>query len=369
MSSSQLSSSLSSFFSTIDPQSLGFTSFGATELKNPLSLAFYKSWLEKGYFGEMEYLRAHLPQKENPKLLDARAECALVFTFNYLPHPFPAAERELRIAHYVGEKDYHLWLKEKLGAIAEKLRIQFPDEIFLPMVDSSPVLERDLAVRAGLGWFGKNTCLLSREHGSLSFIGEIITSLKIPSLNHSATSSSASGPAVAISADFCGTCTRCIDICPTGALEFPRLLNATKCISYLTIESQELPPEDLREKIGDWFFGCDLCQTVCPWNQKVFGKTLETAPRRQLAPPSANTNPRAQLVSELREFLTVSGKQLQKKYADSPLIRARPFGLRRNAILVATNQGLTELLPEITALADDPRLASLVRWSTQTLSG
>jgi epoxyqueuosine reductase len=342
------STQLSSLLNFLNPEALGFAQVGATELKNPLSLDFYKSWLAHGYHGDMEYLASHLPQKENPGLIHPRLESALVFTFKYLPHPFPAANQTLRIAQYVGNSDYHLWLKEKLQFVCEELKKEYPNEIFLPMTDSTPVLERDLAVRSGLGWFGKNTCLLSREEGSFSFIGEILTSLKISS-------------AASLSADFCGTCTRCMDICPTQALEAPRLLNANKCISYLTIESQNLPEESLRSKIGDWFFGCDLCQTVCPWNQKVFGKNLETNSHRDLS------GSREALIEELRLFLTLSGKQLQKKFGDSPLIRARPFGLRRNAIIVATNQGLKELISEISAFKTDDRLGPLVEWSLKNL--
>jgi epoxyqueuosine reductase len=156
-----------------------------------------------------------------------------------------------------------------------------------------------------------------------------------------------------------------LDICPTGALEAPRLLNAQKCISYLTIESRAIPVPELRSGIGDLFFGCDLCQTVCPWNEKAFRRELqldlqilEKAPLRKLT-----SDRREQLVGELREILTLSGKKLQKKYLNSPLQRAGPFGLRRNAIVVAANQGLSELRSEIQQWTEDEKLRELVAWA------
>ncbi|PIS11544.1 MAG: tRNA epoxyqueuosine(34) reductase QueG, partial [Bdellovibrio sp. CG10_big_fil_rev_8_21_14_0_10_47_8] len=203
--------------------------------------------------------------------------------------------------------------------------------------------------RSRLGWIGKNTCLIHPKKGSLFLVGEILTSLSI-------------APTPETMHDFCGTCTRCIDICPTSALEEPRLLNANKCISYLTIESRELPPEAIRPQIKDWFFGCDLCQTVCPWNQKLFGQNLDTRPQR-----TVDTDSRQELIIELREILTLSGKKLEKKYAHSPLQRAGPFGLRRNAIVVAANQNLVELIPEIREQSRHDKLQDLVDWALSQL--
>lgn len=331
-------------------QEKGFRAWGLASLANPVSLEFYRSWIEKNYHGEMQYLERHLPQKENPKLINSRIESALVFTYPYVPHPAPLAQSSLRTALYAKGEDYHFWLKAKLEEIAENLRATYPDEVFLCLTDSSPILERDLAFRAGLGWVGKNTCLLDRKGGSLFLIGEIVTSLRFEEKADTL-------------ADFCGTCTRCVEICPTGALEKPRLLNAQKCISYLTIESRKIPPQELREAIGDHFFGCDLCQTVCPWNQKVFGKSLEVKVRRDL-----NSEARISLQEELREILTLSGKKLEKKFFGSPLQRAGPFGLRRNAIIVAANQDLKELSAEISAWEKDEKLKELVEWAMTKLS-
>jgi epoxyqueuosine reductase len=147
-------------------------------------------------------------------------------------------------------------------------------------------------------------------------------------------------------------------------LEKPRVLNATKCISYWTIESRQIPPPELRSQIGDHFFGCDLCQTVCPWNQKVFGRELQVVKIRTL-----NSDQRSELEQELRLILTLSGKQLQKKFIGTPLLRAGPFGLRRNALLVAANQKLLALKPEISKHLKDEKLAELAQWTLDQLGG
>ena len=162
------------------------------------------------------------------------------------------------------------------------MRKEFVNQQFLCFTDSAPVLERDLAFRAGLGWIGKNTCVIHPQHGSLFFLGEILTSLQL----HSET------PQMA---DFCGTCDRCIQACPTQALSV-RKLEASKCISYWTIEARMDAPEALRPKFGDWFFGCDICQTVCPWNEKAFG--LSKKPITQPSP--------AEMIPDLRWILTTS---------------------------------------------------------------
>lgn len=312
----------------------------------------------------MAYLTEHLDLKEHPEkmLPAASARTALVFTKHYLPHPRPLANSATRRALYAQGEDYHHWFKSELNVIATKLKEKFPDGEFIAMTDSSPVLERDLAHRAGLGWFGKNTCLIHPKKGSLFFIGEIYTTLSAANLQ--TTNGQTANPfQIEPIPDLCGKCTRCLDICPTQAFTRAKVLDANKCISFLTIESKTTPPIELREKIGDWFFGCDLCQTTCPWNEKVFRHQLQTSPLL-----SDKVSPREPLVKELREILTLSGKQLQKKFIGSALSRAGAFGLRRNAIIVATNRGLYELLPEIKNLSQDLRLVELVEWSSFRLS-
>lgn len=332
---------------------LGFSHFGFSSLSKPLSFEFYQEWLQEGLHGDMKYLEEHAPIKESPQIKWPRAQSALVFAIPYFPHPegkedFPL--KNARISLYAQGMDYHFWFRERMQKLCASLKEQFPDEEFLSFTDSSPILERDLAKRAGLGWVGKNTCLIHPKKGSLFFIGEIYTSLKMNTEFEPLP-------------DFCGTCTRCIDICPTGALLEPRKMDARKCISYLTIESRSVPPEDLREKIGDWFFGCDLCQTVCPWNQKIFKGKLST--ELQLSLSADDT---AALTEDLRYILTSSGKKLEKDFWGTPLARAGSFGLKRNALVVVANKNLSALHKEVEGLLEHEKLRSLALWTLEKIS-
>lgn len=299
----------------------------------------------------MEYLKTHAPLKEQQTKFWPRATSALVFTKHYFPHPYKQdlPLKKSRIALYAQGTDYHLSFKKELLQIAEKLKTKFPNHEFLPLTDSSPVLERDLAATASLGWFGKNTCLIHPKKGSLFFLGEIYSDLSCDWQNKPLP-------------DFCGTCNRCIEICPTQALESPRLLNSNKCISFLTIESKTIPPLEMREKIGDWFFGCDLCQTVCPWNQKIFKDQLFTQSKLSLS-----ATDRKELIQDLQFVLNASGKTLQKSFYGLALARAGSFGLKRNAIIVAANQNLFELKEDILKLKNNEKLAELVNWALEKL--
>ncbi|MGZ3768907.1 MAG: tRNA epoxyqueuosine(34) reductase QueG [Bdellovibrio sp.] len=334
-------------------ESLGFSHFGFTPLNKPLSFEFYKQWLSEGYHGDMKYLVDHAEIKETPQLKWPRAQSALVFAIPYFPHPekiqqaFPL--QEARISLYAQGMDYHFWFKEKMSALSQQLQNQFPDEEFICFTDSSPILERDLAKRAGLGWVGKNTCLIHPKKGSLFFIGEIYTSLKIHT-------------DIAPLPDFCGNCTRCIDICPTKALVEPRKMDARKCISYLTIESRQVPDESLRNQIGDWFFGCDLCQTVCPWNQKIFKNQLVVEKKLPLNMAEEN-----RLIEDMKYILTSSGKKLERDFRGTPLARAGSFGLKRNALIVIANRKMKGLNAEIEALLKNEKLAELANWTLQQI--
>lgn len=331
----------------------GFSHFGIAKLERPLTMDFYQQWLEEGLHAGMGYLKEHKDIKENPQLKWPTAKSAFVFAVKYYPHPEKIENpplKSVRQSLYSQGFDYHHWFKFRMTQICEELKTQFSGHDFIAFTDSSPVLERDLARRAGLGWVGKNTCLIHPQQGSLFFIGEIYTSLDL-------------NPEVKLTHNFCGNCTRCIDICPTNALVEPHKMDAGKCISYLTIESKEVPPEPLREKIGDWFFGCDLCQTVCPWNQKIFKNELDT----ELV-LSLNSEEDDALTAELKEILISSGKQLAKRFKGTPLSRASAFGLKRNAIIVATNRKIYSLIPEIKNLIGDPKLNELCLWALEKLS-
>lgn len=332
---------------------LGISHFGLAPLTKPLSMDFYKEWLQQGLHGDMTYLAEHAAIKEQPQIKWPRARTAFVFALPYFPHPEQKPEfpvKQARISLYAQGMDYHFWFKDRMNHLCKKLSALFPSEEFIAFTDSSPILERDLAKRAGLGWVGKNTCLIHPKKGSLFFIGEIYTSMSLQT-------------EIEPLPDFCGSCTRCLDICPTGALIEPRKMDARKCISYLTIESRQLPPADLRDKIGDWFFGCDLCQTVCPWNQKIFKGRLSSEPLLAL-----DKNESALLAEDLRYILRSSGKKLEKDFRGTPLARAGSFGLKRNALLVAANRGLRELQEDIQPLLAHEKLGELADWCLKKLA-
>jgi epoxyqueuosine reductase len=324
----------------------GIHHFGWARLEKPLSLSFYEKWLDEGMNGDMDYLRRHLPQKSNPSLLLDAAKFAIVIGVPYAPeHPQPISlpVSNLKVAKYAKGLDYHDWLKDKLDAVVVELQARFSNAEFRTFTDSGPVLERDLAYRAGLGWVGKNTCLIDSARGSFFLIGEIFTTLELD--------------AIAVHPDRCGTCTRCIDACPTGALLGDRKMDARKCISYLNIESKTNPPVELRSKIQDWFFGCDICQDVCPWNHKALDAPTEVPPE----------NNRELVLEDLRWILMADEKTIQAKLKWTALSRARALGLRRNALIVAANIGAREILDLVVAQATDERLGELAKWAASQI--
>lgn len=297
----------------------------------------------------MKYLETHAPLKEDPARVFGEARSLVSVAVLYKPHPEPLSETPTgaRIAAYAHGADYHDWLSARLTRFAESLKMQIPQLEYLVATDSKPLLERDLAGQLGLGWTGKNTCLIHPKAGSFFLIGELLTNLDI-------TEFAAPDPVP----DFCGKCTRCLEACPTGALVEPRKLDATKCISYWTIESKAVPPEPLRSQMGDWFFGCDICQDVCPWNEKAL----------RLKPSSSVERLRTQEIEDLRFFLTASNREIERRLGASPVLRARPRGLRRNALIVAANLRLEELKPEISRWEKDPDLGDLAQWALGELN-
>lgn len=336
-------------------ESLNLDQIQLGPLKTPLTISFYEKWLAKGFHAEMAYLENHLPIKKSPELIHQNLQSIITVTQSYFPavepldNPIPA-----RIATYAQNKDYHFWLKEKLIKICEHLSQIYPDELFFPYVDSGPVLERNWAYQNGLGWFGKNSCLIHPKKGSLFFIAEILTTLKPLDLQNE----------IMPLPDLCGKCRKCIDICPTQALTEEKVLKADQCISYLTIESKTNPPIELRKKMGDWFFGCDLCQTTCPWNEKVFRSQnlLGTAATQTTLSLSLSHSERADLVAFFKEILQSSNKQIAKKFYGTPLFRSGGNGIKRNALIVISNQNLWELQPEVQLLTKHPKLSELALW-------
>lgn len=332
--------------------SQGFDLISATSLTKPMTIEFYKKWILEKNHGEMNYLETHLPFKENPSQLHDSINSAITIAFHYFPEVKPYDPTiPARTALYAQNQDYHFWLKDKLKLAIEYLQQHYPNEYFFPYVDSGPVLERDLAYQAGLGWFGKNTCIIHSKKGSLFFLAEILTSIPV-------------AEKIPLHEDLCGSCNKCIDICPTGALSGDKQLNANKCISYLTIESKTVPPKELRPKIGDWFFGCDLCQTVCPWNQKKLNVLIPEDPKKSKELVVNLSDSQSHNLEEFfKTILQSSNKKIQKMFFGTPMLRSGGFGLKRNAMVVIANRRMTSLKPEVEKYLADPKLAELAQWT------
>ena len=302
----------------------------------------------------------------------------LVFTQSYLPKQEgrKSAFKHLKIAHYARQKDYHIWFKQKLSGYIKDLEKEFPKESFLAFTDAVPLLERDYARQAGLGWVGKNSCLIHPKRGSFFFIGEILSSLQIhqrPEGIH----------------DLCGNCTACMDGCPTGAIVEEKVLDANLCISYWNIESKETPPVEIRQKMDSWFFGCDVCQNLCPWNIKIHQNLLEgKIPPEELTEgeltekisvsrSSKENNPKKlyekqshgkALEDELRFILESSNKKLMRFLKDSPLVRAGARGLKRNALIVIANRRLINLRRLVETFSNHETLGELAQWTLEQLN-
>ncbi|MGQ1890370.1 tRNA epoxyqueuosine(34) reductase QueG [Thermophagus sp. OGC60D27] len=286
---------------------LGFDEVGfasATELKE--DAAFLKEWLNRGYHAGMDYMSRNFEKRTNPQKLIEDAKSVVVVLQNYFPPKKEGLKSGLKLAKYAYGRDYHKVLKKRLKQLMTYIQSEISDEAngrFF--VDSAPVLERSLAVRAGLGWRGKNSNLIHPRIGSFVFIGEIILNIELPS-----------GEPIR---EACGGCTRCIEACPTGALVSPYRLDANRCISYLTIENKNEIPDHFREQMNEWFFGCDICQDVCPWNWK--------------ARPHKESD--FVLRSEFQQMTRDEWSQLDENTFDeisrgSPIRRAGYQGLKRN---------------------------------------
>ena len=236
---------------------LGFSACGITSvhsLENQRQAL--ESWLAEGMNGSMAYMENHLEMRLNPAELVEGARSVITVLLNYFPSQIQTDPEAPIISKYAYGKDYHFVVKEKLNKLLEFIQSDISPCNGRSFVDSAPILERAWAKESGLGWIGKNSLLISRKLGSYVFIGELIIDLELDYNSE-------------IETDHCGTCTRCIDACPTGAIVTPHSIDARKCISYLTIESKDEIPTEFQEKLNNRIFGCDICQDVCPWNKKL----------------------------------------------------------------------------------------------------
>lgn len=314
-------------------EKVGLDHIGFSKIQTPYSMEIYKNWIETEFVGDLEYLKTHADSKENPQKLLPKAKTMISVAVPYTPHPEPNRKisQYLKIARYARGRDYHFWLKEKLNQVILQLNEDFPQHKFLCFTDSQPILEKDWGWRSQLGWIGKNSCLIHPKRGSLFLLGEIITDVDFEEKE-----------SLAVIPDLCGQCQRCVEACPTDAILDNRTLDATRCISYWTIESKKNPPPELRSQLNGWFFGCDICQTVCPWNEKAIGKV-------NLKDANENTH-RDELIQELKFLLTQSNKSLMRHFFQTPLTRPGGAGLKRNALLVIHSYKIKELKPFLKSL-------------------
>lgn len=236
---------------------LGFSACGIAPVRN-LSEEHDRllKWLADGMNGSMGYMANHFEKRLDPGKIEPGAKSVISVLINYFPAKKQADPAAPVISKYAYGKDYHLVVKEKLNNLLIYIQLEVSACRGRAFVDSAPVLERPWARAAGLGWIGKNSLLISRNYGTYVFIGELIIDLEV----------SYDTP---FTGDYCGSCTRCIDACPTSAIVAPRTIDARKCISYHTIENKDQVPESIRAKLQNQIFGCDICQDVCPWNKKI----------------------------------------------------------------------------------------------------
>ena len=292
--------------------------------------AAYAGWIAQGYAGEMAYLERGAGKRRDSTLPVAGAVSALVIAVNY-----GGTEPDGPIARYARGDDYHDVLVPMLRGIQDWASAELGEAVpGKAYTDTGPILERDLARRAGLGWFGKNTMLISPKHGSFFFIGVLLLGLELE----------VDAP---FESDHCGTCTRCLEACPTDAFVAPHSLDATQCISYLTIELKGSIPVGLRERMGELVYGCDVCQSVCPWNQKFSQELADDSP---FAPRTMFSGKDARTVA--RDLLAMSQEEFSVAFKGSPMTRAKLRGLKRNAAVVLGNVGTPDDIPLLDAALD-----------------
>jgi epoxyqueuosine reductase len=321
----------------------GFGLVGVCPAVSPAGLHHLHAWLDAGYAGEMHYLAARRDAYEHPRHILEGVRSLVMLGMHYRTAvPMGCQPGQGRISRYAwGAADYHDVIHDRLRQLADWLGELEPRASVRGVVDTAPLLEREFARLAGLGWIGKNTLLINRDAGSWFFLAALLTDLELaydPPHEH----------------EHCGTCRACLDACPTQAFPKPYVLDATRCLSYLTIELRSAVPSSLRSEIGDWVFGCDICQEVCPWNRRA------PASDEGAFDPAPESNP-----ASLAGLLAMTESDFRRRFRRTPLWRAKRRGLLRNAALVAGNQRAPQLLDAlIQGLSDsEPLVRDACAWA------
>jgi len=339
---------------------LGFTLAGVTTPEPPLHLSTFERWLSQGRHGAMAYLAAERSRRRraDPRRILPECKSIIVLAIPYSspqsrsrPSPLrgspPNAEPRGRVAAYAWGEDYHDVLpgrmKELVAFIEAQVGHPIPNRWY---TDTGPILERELAQRAGLGWIGKNTCLISPQHGSYFLLAEILLGIELE-------------PDAAVTTDHCGTCTLCLEACPTDCILPDRTLDARRCISYLTIELKDDIPADLRPLMGNWVFGCDVCQMVCPWNRfATESGDAAFAPRDGMRLPV------------LMEELSLAPADFNRRFKGSPVKRTKRRGYLRNVVVALGNRGDESAVPALRRAREDtePVVREHASWAIEQIA-
>jgi epoxyqueuosine reductase len=328
-------------------RTLGFDKAGIAPAVEADGFDWLRRWLDQGHAGEMEYMHRHADARRHPASVLPAVRSVVMLAMSYKPASEPAEPGPLhgKVARYARGADYHDVLRERLNQLGGWLEGERPGCAWRGVVDTAPLLERDFARRAGLGWFGKNTMLLDRRLGSYFFLGALLTDLDLQADPPYATA-------------HCGTCTACLDACPTDAFVAPYALDSRRCISYLTIELRGPVPEELRSELDGWVFGCDVCQEVCPWNRKALpGSELLLQGHPNL------------VALDLIELFGLDETAFRERFRDTALWRTKRRGLLRNAALVLGAQGTPEALDALQAagLDPDPLVSAAAVWAAERI--
>jgi epoxyqueuosine reductase len=326
----------------------GFDLAGVSSAEAPRALAFFPQWIAQGHAAEMAYLTGQVERRSDLRIAFPWARSVLSVGLQYdTPAPYSTAAPRDRgwIARYAWGDDYHDVMKTLLDRVVERLGQEVGPFEARTYVDTGPIVERAYAAAAGLGAWGKNTCLLHPEHGSWFFLGEAVLDLELA--------------ADAPRGDMCGSCTACLDACPTGALPAPYVLDANRCISYLTIETKGTIPEEHRPGMGRQVFGCDICQDVCPWNRR----------RRHHGPDAFAARPGLESPS-LEELALLDAEAFRERFRHSPVKRAKRRGLLRNVAVALGNSGDPSKRPILEHLAadEDPLIREHAAWALSRLN-
>ena len=329
---------------------LGFSLCGFTSPDSPEGFWRYEKWLSSGYQAGMAYLETprHRSMRQYPDQLvpGVKTIISLAWPYALSYEKNLSTQNTAFIAGYAAGKDYHHVLPVKLAELINFLHQQInPVIISQSFTDSAPILEREIASRAGLGWIGKNSCLISPEIGSTFLLAELFIDYSLD-------------PDQPFTEDRCGTCHRCIEACPTGCLQPDRTIDSNRCISYLTIENKGSIPEDLRPFIGKWIFGCDICQSICPWNKDNQKYVLDS------------TSPKW-TIDDVTHILTLSAGDFSNRFMESAMFRSKLKGLQRNAFIWLGNNGNHEsqiLIDTFIQTTNDDALIESSNWALKKIN-